>query len=90
MIEITSVTVKTIIFVTGRIPKDLWCHSVHPLSAGGLNFQPNFQMGGGGLYRTSTFRGALLGKGGEFFQGVIQFSERNKLKSEIFNDKKSL
>ena len=28
-------------------------------------------------------------KGGDFFQGV-QFSHKNKLKSEIFNDKKSL
>ena len=48
---------------------------------------------------TSTMQGGLTGpkllegdcweKGGDFFQGV-QFSHKNKLKSEIFNDKKSL
>ena len=38
----------------------------------------------GGLDRTSTFRGQLLGK-----RGVCIFKEKN-LKSEIFNDKKSL
>ena len=50
---------------------------------GGLNLQPNFQKGGGGLVRTSTFRGGLLGKRG------MQFSQKN-LKSEIFNDRKRL
>ena len=45
----------------------------------------------GGLDRTSTFRGGLLGKRvGEVFQVGLQFSHKNKLKSEIFNDKKSL
>ena len=44
--------------------------------------------GGGGLDRTSTFRGGLLGKrGGDFFQGSCNFHTK-KLKSEIFNDKK--
>ena len=43
-----------------------------------------------GLDRTSTFRGGLLGKrGGDVFQGGLQFSHKNTLKSEIFNDKKS-
>ena len=38
------------------------CYSVHPpLFAGGLNFVPNFQKDGGGLYTTSFFRGGLLG-----------------------------
>ena len=58
-------------------------YSIHPLHAhtfsaeggrgGGLNLQQNFQ------------------KGGDFFQGGggVQFSQKNKLKSEIFNDKKS-
>ena len=44
----------------------------------------------GSLDRTSTFRGGLLGKrGGDFFEGGLQFSHKNKLKSEN-NDKKSL
>ena len=29
-------------------------------------------------------------EGGDFFQGGLQFSHKNKLESEIFNDKKSL
>ena len=72
-------------------------HSVHPpLSVGG---------GGGGwasdqifkkaeLDRISVFRGELLGKRGEgdFFQegGGCSFYIKYELKSEIFNDKKSL
>ena len=45
-------------------------HSVHPhLSAGeGFNLQPNFQKGGG-LDRTSSFRGGLLGKKGLIYSG---------------------
>ena len=45
-------------------------HSVTPsLSAGELSLHPNFQKGGG-LDRTSTFRGGLLGKRGmTFFKG---------------------
>ena len=47
---------------------------------------------GGGLDRTSTFRVGLLGKTGvTFFRGgVAIFTYKNKLKYEIFNDKKSL
>ena len=52
-----------------------------------LSLQPNFQKGG--LDRTSTFRGGCWERGGDFFQGGVQLSH-NKLKSEIFNDKKSL
>ena len=65
-------------------------HSVHtPPSTGGLNLQLNFQEGG--LDRTSTFREGCWERGGDFFLGVVvQFSHKNKLKSEIFNDKKSL
>ena len=46
--------------------KDVALHSIHPpppsLSAGGLNLQSNFQKGG--IDRTSSFRGELLGKRG--------------------------
>ena len=49
------------------------CHSVHP----------NQIFKKGGLERTSTFRG------GDFFhEGGYNFHIKNKLKSEIFNDKK--
>ena len=41
--------------------------------------------------KISTFRGGLLGKrGGDFFQGGCNFHIKNKVKSEIVNDKKSL
>ena len=56
-----------------------------------IMFTPPFQ--NGGLDRTSTFRGGLLGKKGiTFFKGGVGFSfhVKNKLKSEIFNDKTSL
>ena len=45
----------------------------------------------GGLDRTSTVRGGLLGKMEmTFFRGSCNFYVKNKLKSEIFNNKKSL
>ena len=54
-----------------------------------LSFQPNFQKGGeldrGKGLKISTFRG-----GSDFFQGGCNFHIKNKVKSEIFNDKKSL
>ena len=56
-------------------------------SAGGLNLQPNFQKGA--LDRTLTSRGGCWKRGGNFFQGGLQFLQKNKLKSEIVNDKKS-
>ena len=43
----------------------------------------------GGLTGPKLLEGDCWEKGGDFFQGV-QFSHKNKLKSEIFNDKKSL
>ena len=64
-----------------------------PLSAGKLSLQPNFQKGGG-AWQDLNFRGRLLGKRGmTFFKGGggrLQFLHKNKLKFEIFNDKKSL
>ena len=46
------------------------------------------------LSKRGSFKGPhLLGgvagkKGGDFFQGELQYSHKNKLKSEIFNDEK--
>ena len=47
-----------------------------PLSAGGggLSLQPNFQKVGGGLDRTSTFRGGCWERGGLLFSGGLQLS----------------
>ena len=62
-----------------------------PLSAAmGLTLEPNFQKGSG-LDRTSTCRWGLLGQRGVTFfkQGGVQFSHKNKLKSEIFNNEKN-
>ena len=44
----------------------------------------------GGLAGTQLLEGVAGKEGGDFFQGGLQFSHKNKLKSEIFNDKKSL
>ena len=72
--------------------KEGW-HSVHPspflLEGGGLNLQPNFEKGG--LERTSTFTGWLLGKRRvTFFRGGCNFHTQKKLKSEICNGKKKV
>ena len=51
---------------------------------------PNFQKdrGGGGLDRISIFWGGVLGKRKmTFFGGACSFYIKNRLKSEIFNDK---
>ena len=65
-------------------------HSVHPTpfcwGEGGWTSNQIFKKGG--LDRNSTFRGGLLGKRGQLFSGGLQFSYKNKLKSEIYNDKK--
>ena len=55
----------------------------------GLNLLPNFQKAG--AWQDLNFERGLLEKRGlTFFRGRLQFYKRNKLKSEIFNDKKSL
>ena len=60
---------------------------------GGSSFQTNFQKGGE-LDKTLTFIRGLLGKRGvTFFRvgwGGCNFHIKNKLKFEIFNNKKSL
>ena len=58
---------------------------ISPLSAGGVGggVEPPTKFSKRGLDRTSTFR--VAGKeGGDFFQGEgLQFSHKNKLKSDI-------
>ena len=66
-------------------------HSVHPpLSDGGRVEPPTKFSKRGGLTGPQLLEGVAGKEGGEFFQGGLQFSHKNKLKSEIFNDKKSL
>ena len=60
---------------------------------GGLKRQPNFQKGQ--AWEDLKFQSRLLGEGMAFFTGGREgrgcnFYKTNKLKSEIFNDKKSL
>ena len=59
-----------------------------PFSAGGV--EPPNKVSKRGLDRTSTFSGGLLRKRGiTFFRGGCNCHIKSKLKSEIFNDKKS-
>ena len=64
-----------------------------PLSArrGGVEHPTKFQKEGG-LDKTSLLEGGCWERGGDFFQGEggLQFSLKNKLKSEIFNEKKKV
>ena len=63
----------------------LYLHSVHPpLSAGGLNLLQNFQKRGRAWQDLNFYRGV----GGK--EGVAIFSKKDKLKSDIFDDKKIL
>ena len=43
----------------------------------------------GGLTGPQRLEGVAGKERGDLFQGGLQFSHKNKLKSEIFNDKKS-
>ena len=66
-------------------------HSVHPPPfclgwEGGLNLQPYFHNRTG----PQLLEGGCWERGVAFFRGGVQFSQKNTLKSEIFNDKKSL
>ena len=56
---------------------------------GELDLQPNFQKGGGGgsLTGSQFLDGCCWERGGDIFLGDCSFYIRNKLKSEIFNDK---
>ena len=60
-----------------------------PLSAGGLSLQPNFQKVRGST-EPQLLEGVAGKKGVNFFRGSCKCRIKNKLKCEIFNDKKSL
>ena len=61
-----------------------------PLSAGGIEPSTKFRKKGGGLTGSQLLEGVAGKDGGDFFQGVGVQLSHNKLKSEKFNDKKSL
>ena len=63
------------------------CTPPSPISAGGLNLQPNFQKEGS-LAGPQLLDGGCWERGGWLFSGGLQFSQKNKLKAEIFNGKK--
>ena len=66
------------------------CGSVHPpLSAGGVEPPTKFSKRWGGLTGTQLLERGCWERGGDFFQGGLQFSHTKK-NSGIFNDKKSL
>ena len=67
-------------------------HGVQPpLFCWAVETPTKFSKRGEGLDRISIFRGGLLGKRKGFFSGGLQFLDtQKKLKSEIFNYKKSL
>ena len=62
-----------------------------PFLLGGLNLLPNFQKGE--AWQVLNFEREVAGKeGGNVFQGggKVAILQKKQLKSEIFNDKKSL
>ena len=67
--------------------------TLHPVSGrgGGVGWTSNQIFKKGGLAGRQLFIGGLLRKTGRtFFMGGCNFHMKNKLKSEIFNDKRSL
>ena len=60
-----------------------------PFSAEGVEPPSEFSKRAG-LDKTSTFREVAWKEGGDFFQGGYNFHIKNKLKSEIFLDNRSL
>ena len=74
---------KLTTFIVGTHPPPLF-------GGGGWVEPPTKCSKGGGLDRTSSFRGGCWEREANFFQGGLQFLHKNKLKSGIFNDKKSL
>ena len=55
-----------------------------------MNFQPNFPKGGEGLVGPQILERVAGKEGMTFFRGNAIFTHTKKLKSEIFNNKKSL
>ena len=61
------------------------------LSAGGVEHPTQFsKMGGGDLTGPQFLEEGCWERGGDFFQGGCNFYIKNELRSEIFDNKKSL
>ena len=63
---------------------------MHPPSLSAEGVEPPAQFSKRGPYRTSIFKEGRWERGDDLFQRGLQFLHKNKLKSELFNDKKSL
>ena len=69
------------------VPTDAYCQSTIPqkqfiiiiiiIEGGGLNLQPNFQKGGGGLTGPQLLEGGSWERGGDFFQRGCNFHIKN-------------
>ena len=66
-------------------------HSGHPppICSGWVEPPTKFSKRLGSLTGPQILDGGCWERGGDFFQGGLQFSYKNKLKSEIFNDEKN-
>ena len=86
--------VKSPIYHKGRAQLDnlFRPHSVHPPppTGGGVWTSNQIFQKRRGLTGPQLLEGVAGKEGGDFFQGGCNFHIKNKLKSEIFNDKKSL
>ena len=61
-----------------------------PLSSRGAQLPTKFSKGGGGAWQGEGLEDLNFQRWGDFFQMGCNFCIKNKVKSEIFNDKKSL
>ena len=89
--RVLSFKKKTRLTVMNMHSKLLNSHSVHPpLSDGGRVEPPTKFSKRGGLTGPQLLEGVAGKEGVTLIRQGLQFSHKNKLKSEIFNDKKSL
>ena len=89
--RVLSFKKKTRLTVMNMLSKLLNSHSVHPpLSDGGRVEPPTKFSKRGGLTGPQLLEGVAGKEGVTLIRRGLQFSHKNKLKSEIFNDKKSL
>ena len=89
--RVLSFKKKTRLTVMNMHSKLLNSHSVHPpLSDGGRVEPPTKFSKRGGLTGPQLLEGVAGKEGVTLIRRGLQFSHKNKLKSEVFNDKKSL
>ena len=90
--RVLSFKKKTRLTVMNMHSKLLNSHSVHPPYSDGEGVEPPTKFSKRrGLTGLQLLQGVCSERGGDFIQGVgrgVQFSHKNKSKSEIFNGKK--